>query len=186
MITKTKRLENSTPKFSGNPRDDVDDCLYMVKQGFISANIEEKMEGLSIQNYVSKFLTLTNKISFMAEDEKMFHFIQGLKESPKRELQYNRYNLEKVQNKIQTKHKSDYSRNANLKDTMLLHIPIIIGRIEGISMKIGLKSGATHSVMNHMTAIKFIVFDHDDNEVLLGIKLIGSIKQELEFSQLMV
>ncbi|RNA06486.1 hypothetical protein BpHYR1_045257 [Brachionus plicatilis] len=43
MITKTKRLENSTPKFSGNPRDDVDDWLYMVKQGFISANIEEKM-----------------------------------------------------------------------------------------------------------------------------------------------
>ncbi|RMZ96553.1 9-cis-epoxycarotenoid dioxygenase chloroplastic-like [Brachionus plicatilis] len=143
MITKTKRLENSTPIFSGNPRDDVYDWLFMVKQGFISANIEEKMklnaivnfvsdlpllilkkhiesqsnwisfenelkstfrninrdqkirselislknrEGLSIENYVSKFLTLTNKISFMAEDEKMFHFTQGLKESTKREL----------------------------------------------------------------------------------------------------
>lgn len=187
----------------------------------------------------------------MAEDEKMFHFIQGLKESTKRELvcrnitklnsaiplaiqlesftnsvakinyfrnnksknnvlfkkQYNRYNLEKVQNNRQTKYKSDYSRkfknfssveNKNKNEKIICSrckrkghyantcrsdlkkinsvsfnsddlesdkiyvlndpssekkIPSIIGRIEGISMKIDLDSDVTHSVMNHMTAI---------------------------------
>ncbi|RNA35355.1 hypothetical protein BpHYR1_031093 [Brachionus plicatilis] len=323
MITKTKRLENSTPKFSGNPRDVVDDWLFMVKQGFISANIEEKMKLNAFVNFVSDLPLLilkkhiespSNWISFENElkstfrninrdqkirselislknreglsienyvkDEKMFRFTQGLKEPSKRELvcrnitklnsaiplaiqlesftnsvakinyfrnnksknnQYNRYNLEKVQNNRQTKYKSDYSRKCKRKghyantcrsdlkninekiddlesDKIYVlndqssekKIPSIIGRIEGISMKIGLDSGATHSVMNHMTAIsnkfeilrtykriktatgiiseasgvtkpvevdiggnkcilEFIVFNHDDHDVLLGI-----------------
>ena len=95
-------------------------------------------------------------------------------------------------------------------DDNLNSIPATTGYVGGIKLKLGIDCGATHSVMNHMTAIKnnfdilpcnsrvktatgaisyasgktkpievvlgdskclmeFVVFDHDDNDILLGL-----------------
>ena len=142
MENKPKFLHVSTPKFSGNSKDDIEDCLFMIKQGFIAAkipdedrlnavvnfvaelpllifkiNIESKSKWFefekelkdtfrnvdrehkirselsnlkhkesNVEHFVNRFLTLTNKLGFMAEEEKNFYFREGLKENTKREI----------------------------------------------------------------------------------------------------
>lgn len=39
---------------------------------------------LNIENFVINFLTLTNKLSCMAEEEKMFYFREVIKDNTKR------------------------------------------------------------------------------------------------------
>ena len=126
-----RKLDLSTPKFSGNHKEDVEDWLFKVNQGFRISKIkdEDKLsavinfvsdlpilllrkqiecngswlkyeaelrstfvdvdrihkirselvnlkhkEGMSIENYISKFLKLTNRLSSLSEEEKIFYF----------------------------------------------------------------------------------------------------------------
>ncbi|RNA38532.1 hypothetical protein BpHYR1_016950 [Brachionus plicatilis] len=199
MITKAKRLENSTPKFSGNTRNDVDDWLFKVQQGFISANIEEEKKLNAIVNFVSDLPLLilkkhiesqSNWISLENELKSTFRIINRdrkirselislknreglsienyvrLKESTKkgtRMSEFKKFSSVENKNKNEKIISSSVSFNSDDLESDKIYvlndpssekkIPSIIDRNEGISMKIGLDSGATHSVMNQMTAI---------------------------------
>jgi len=265
---------------------------------------------MSIENYISKFLTLTNRLSSLSEVEKIFYFKEGLKDDTKRELicrgvkelekaiplasqsqlESSRNGLEKViflkttkafsnhknpkyknknfnnSNSINSNYQKDENKNISNQNKKLNYIkkdiicnrckkkghyankcrvilnkinsikvvrysdidkaekiyvlssteqkqkgiPSTIGFVNGVPLKIGIDCGATQSVMNHMTAIRynfeilsthtkvktatgclssasgktkpleidiggeksileFIVFDHDDHDILLGL-----------------
>ncbi|CAF0997084.1 unnamed protein product, partial [Brachionus calyciflorus] len=124
-----RKLDLSTPKFSGNHKEDVEDWLFKVNQGFRFSKIKDKdklssvinfvsdlpllllrkqiecngswlkykaelgstfvdvdrihkirselvnlnhKEGMSIEYYISKFQRLTNRLSSLSEEEKIF------------------------------------------------------------------------------------------------------------------
>ena len=50
---KPKHLHASTPRYAGNYKDDVEDWLFMIKQGFISAKISDEDRLNAIVNFVS-------------------------------------------------------------------------------------------------------------------------------------
>ena len=350
---KPKHLHVSTPKFSGSNKEDIDDWLFLVKQGFITAKISDedrlnavvnfvtdlplmilrrhiesnsswfefekelkntfknidrehkirselsnlKHKELNIETFVNKFLTLTNKLGSMVEEEKMFYFREGLKENTKKEIicrrivkleeaiplaiqlesaasciskvnfvktNYKKQNMKlsykkdkkqdlQIQNNVpnrylnhrnnkplnitclRCKKKGHYANKCRVilkkinslkivsdsedkiymvsslsKTNNINSIPSTTGYVEGKLMKIGIDCGATHSIMNHMTAVRynieihkcnnkvktatgsvthasgitkpieiklgnsdcmieFIVFDHEDHDVLLGL-----------------
>ncbi|RNA44210.1 hypothetical protein BpHYR1_040718 [Brachionus plicatilis] len=127
MENKPKYLHVSTQKFSGNSKDDIDDWLFMIKQGFIAAKIPDEDRLNAVVNFVAelplhiesksnwfefekelkdtfrnvdrehkirselsnlkhKELNVEHFLGFMAEEEKMFYFREGLKENTKREI----------------------------------------------------------------------------------------------------
>ncbi|CAF1105585.1 unnamed protein product, partial [Brachionus calyciflorus] len=288
-VEKPMRLDASTPRFSGNPKDVVDDWLFMIKQGFISSRIKEEdklnsivnyvselpllilrrhieansswlgfelkisktfknidkehkirsdlsvlkhKDNMSIESYINRFLTLINKLPLMAEEEKIFYFKEGLKDNIKKEIICRGINRETI-TCTRCKRKAHYAKKCRVRldkinqiriteysdnDVDKIYvvktdnkgIPSLIGKIQGISLKVGIDCGATHSVMNHMTAIannfeifrtnnsiktatgtvtkasgrtrllevdiggnismiEFIVFDHEDHDILLGM-----------------
>ncbi|CAF1089969.1 unnamed protein product, partial [Brachionus calyciflorus] len=60
-----------------------DDRIHKIRSELV--NLKHK-EGMSIEYYISKFLTLTNHLSSLSEEEKIFYFKEGLKDDTKREL----------------------------------------------------------------------------------------------------
>ena len=77
---KPKHLHVSTPKFTGNVKEDVEDWLFMVKQGFISSKILDEDRLNAIVNFVSDLpmLILKKHIQFTSS---WYEFEKELKET---------------------------------------------------------------------------------------------------------
>ena len=79
---KDQHLHVSTPKFSGNVKEDVEDWLLMVKQGFISKILDEDRLN-AVVNFVSDLplLILKKHIQFSTYTSSWYEFEKELKET---------------------------------------------------------------------------------------------------------